>query len=110
MLLLIGTLLCTAPFDDGSYYQLKATVKEAKVVGPLKFSYVTNDGLDLKADLKVTSQAFGENSFTLEGTNGNMAIKAGADKTGPNYEGALGVSFNYDGTPPVETTMTCELK
>ena len=112
MLLLLAALTCTAPFDDGSFYKLEAAVKDSRIQGDVKFSYVTNDGLDLKAKMKVSRQEISGKSIVIEAGNGNMAIKAGADYWAEdrNYQGALAVSFNYDGTPPVEAVMTCELK
>jgi hypothetical protein len=112
LLALSGDLQCTAPFDDASHYELNAVLKEGRVAGPLKFSYVTTDGLDLKAELKVTKQGISEKSLVLEGTNGNMAVQAAADFVAgaQNYQGTLGVSFNYDGTPPVEVALTCVVK
>ncbi|MGZ3693481.1 MAG: hypothetical protein ACXWQO_04770 [Bdellovibrionota bacterium] len=105
-------LKCTAPFDDSSYYQLVAKTESAKIIGPVGFSYVTTDGLDLRAQLKLSEQKMIPGKmFSFSGSNGNMSVKAGADfvPEDKNYQGAMEVSFSYDGTPPVAVAMSCTL-
>lgn len=110
---MLALLMCLAPFDDGSFYKLEATLKNGHIQSPVKFSYVTTDGLDLRAKLKVSEEKFlAEKSFELTASNDSMAVKAGADywPEDKNYQGALEVSFNYDGTPPVAVVMECTAK
>ncbi len=96
---------CKAPFDDSSYYQLVAQITDSRIVGNVAFSYVTTDGLDLRAKLKPSEQKIVPGkSFFFVGSDGNMSVKAGADywAEDKNYQGAIEVSFAFDGTPPVE--------
>jgi hypothetical protein len=104
---------CVAPFDDSSYYQLVAQIKNSHIEGTVGFSYVTTDGLDLRAKLKPSQQeVIPGKKFFFVGSDGNMEVKAGADfvTEDKNYQGAIEVSFNYDGTPPVATAMSCTWK
>jgi hypothetical protein len=102
-----STLLCRADFDEGSHYEL--TVQGAAA----GFRYLTNDGIDLHADLKASLSEISEGkSVAVKAANENMgaSVDAAFDAPSGTYLGKMMVTFDLQHADPLELDASCTLQ
>lgn len=106
-------LRCQADFDESSHYELEAAVEAGALKGPVALRYVTEDGLDLRAEMKATAfrQVPGE-LLQLKAANESMALALDAVEMGPpgSLVGRMTISFSLDHAEDLELSANCALR
>lgn len=96
-------LFCAAPFDEGSRYELRLAGENS----PAALRYLTDDGLDLAAEMTVTSFRDDGKELALEAANESMGIRLLAGGEGERLAGTLFVSFSLDHADTLELRAEC---
>lgn len=96
-------VLCVAPFDEGSRYELRFSGENS----PAALRYLTDDGLDLRAEMKVKSFRDDGNELAFEAANESMGVRLEAKGEGRSAKGILAVSFSLDEAEALELAAEC---
>jgi hypothetical protein len=103
---------CRADFDESSHYELSAETESGSIRGSVVFRYVTEDGIDLSAELSPKEQKFeSEKFFRVMAENQNMRVLAEGifDRTQEKFSGNIRVNFDLEHADPVELAAICTL-
>ena len=94
---------CIAPFDEGSRYELR----HHGVNGLAVLRYYTDDGLDLRAEMKAKNYRDDGKELHLEAANESMGLTLQATGAEGEYAGTLNISFSLEHAESLELEAKC---